>query len=144
MNGSVMKVGAAAVAGAAGLGPLDSLSLVLFNVPISVVVMAAAGSLLSFAYDGDGPAISRKRMFFLAVTNTSLACAAVAVFPGAFGWEWASSKIEGSMALLFALSARFVAQPFIRFIPELLSKWLRIGKYYQGQRNDPENQESNK
>ena len=114
---------------------LNNWSIALFNVPITVIGMAAAGSILSFAYEAEGskPKMTRKKMYFLAVANTVLASAAVAVLPSWLGWTWVSKGgMEGSLALLVAASARFVIPAILSMPKELLSKFFGIGKYYKG------------
>lgn len=124
----------AAGGGLAITGWLNNISISLFNVPVTVVAMAAAGALLSFAYNVDGDEeMPRKKLFILVMANTMLACAAVAVLPQWLGWSWNSSKIEGSLALLFAALARFVIPWGLGLVPELgkeiLSKWFKLGQY---------------
>lgn len=131
----------AAGGGLAIMGGLNNLSISLFNVPITVVFMAAAGALLSFAYNVDGDdKMPRRKLFVLVLANTMLACAAVAVLPQWLGWSWNSPKIEGSLALLFAAIARFAVPWGLKVMPELakeiLSKWFRLGEYKQEARKD--------
>lgn len=132
---------AAAGGGLAMAGALNNLSITLFNVPITVVFMAAAGALLSFAYNVEGDEkMPRRKLFVLVIANTMLACAAVAVLPQWLGWDWNSPKIEGSLALLFASLARFVIPWALKLIPdigkEVVSKWFKIGDYKQTPRKD--------
>lgn len=133
----------AAGGGLALTGWLNNISISLFNVPITVVAMAAAGALLSFAYNIEGDdKMPRRRLYVLVVANTMLACAAVAVVPQWMDWSWNSPKIEGSLALIFAALARFVIPLGLKLIPEMgreiLSKWFKLGEYKQDPRKDYE------
>lgn len=117
-----------------GLGVTSALlndwSLALFNVPVTVLGMAAAGSILSFAYDVDGGVkMSRKRLYFLAIANAIIAAATVSLIPKWMGWDWMNHGLEGSLALLLAATARFAIPAFIKLIPEIISRILKLGKY---------------
>lgn len=114
---------------------LNNWSMALFNIPVTVIGMAAAGSILSFAYEPEGaPApMSRKKLYFLAVANTIFAAASVSILPDWLGWKWLSNAgMEGSFALLLAAGARFLIPVLITMPKELLSKWFGVGKYYKG------------
>lgn len=125
---------AAAGGGLAITGLLNDLSISLFNVPLTVVFMAFAGAMLSFAYNIEGDEkISRRKFYGLIVANTIFACAAVAVIPQWLGWVWASPKIEGSLALLFAAIARFIVPLLLKFLPDILKRLTKIGEYKQNQ-----------
>jgi hypothetical protein len=109
---------------------LNEISAALFSTPITTVFMAAVGSSLTYAYDLDGAApMSRKRMYFLAVANTAFATAAVVVLPKWLGWEWASNAMQGSLALLFAASARIVIPTIFGLAKEIVKKWFRLEQY---------------
>lgn len=114
---------------AAVVGAVDNFAVSLFNVPLSVIILAAAGCLLSYAYDGS-PEHTQKKKFYLSVlANTFSSCAAVSVVPHWFGWEWYSDKMEGSMAFLFGLSSRFAIPFFFKLMPEIIRRWFRVGEY---------------
>lgn len=109
---------------------LNDWSLALFNVPVTVLGMAAAGSILSFAYDVDGGTkMSRKKLYFLAAANAVFAAAAVSLVPQWLGWGWMNHGLEGSFALLLAAVARFAIPAFLKLIPEIISKLFRLDKY---------------
>lgn len=131
MDGSMIKTLATVGAvGIAGLGPLDSVSLYLFNVPVHIIFMAFLGASLSYAFQVDGEAPSpKKKMYVSIAANTVLATAAVAVLPSMLGWDWYSTKVEGSMALLFAAGARWFIPLFIKTLPEIVRKWFKLGEY---------------
>src|SRR5690606_16606624 len=88
---------------------LNNWSLALFNVPVTVLGMAAAGSILSFAYDVEdgGKKMSRNRLYFLAAANAIFAAATVSLIPQWMGWDWMNHGLEGSLSLLLAAVARF-------------------------------------
>lgn len=109
---------------------INNWSLSLFNVPVTVLGMAAAGSILSFAYDMEGgKKMTRKRLYFLAAANTVLAAAAVSLIPQWMGWTWMNQGLHGSFALLLAAVARFAIPAFLHLIPEIISRIFRLGKY---------------
>lgn len=111
-------------------GLLDKWAVSLFNVPLTVIGMAAAGALLSFAYDIEGEKpMKRSKLYFLVFANTVLASAAVSAFPYAFDWKPMSVGLAGSVALLLAAAARFFIPAFIKLPGELIRKWFKLGEY---------------
>lgn len=134
------KILTAGVLAAAGMGPLDSVALYLFDVSASTIFMALAGAILSFAYsEGDAtPDMSKKRMYFLVVANTIISVALVAVLPEMLGWHWYSDRVEGSVVLLIAASAKVTIPFFFKTLPELLRKWLKLGEVVPPKRNNDE------
>lgn len=114
---------------AAITGALNQSAISLFNVPLNVIILAAAGCLLSYAYEGQ-PEHTQKKKFYLSVAaNTLTAVAAVSVVPSFLGWGWYDDKMQGSVAFLFALSARFAVPFFFKMVPEIMRRWFRIGEY---------------
>lgn len=130
----------AGAAGAAGLGPLDSISLYLFGVPISVIFMALCGAAIShtFHLDGDKP-LSKKKVYLSITGNTVVASATISFLPEMLGWDWYSPRVEGSMALVFALASRMVIPLFFKTLPEAVRKWLRVGEYNTNKKASDEN-----
>lgn len=110
-------------------GFLNSITLSLFNVPLNVIILAAAGCLLSYAYEGNSEHVEKKKFYFSVLANTFTACAAVSVVPHFLGWGWYSDKMQGSVAFLFALGARFAIPFFFKMMPEIIRRWFRIGEY---------------
>ena len=110
-------------------GMLNQFTISLFNVPINVIILAAAGCLLSYAYEGHPEHVEKKKFYFSVLANTFTACAAVSVVPHFMGWDWYSDKMQGSVAFLFALSARFAIPFFFKMMPEIIRRWFRIGEY---------------
>lgn len=141
MDGSVTKTLTATGIAAIGLGPLDAVSFSLFGATSTTLFMALVGAAISFAYNEgeDAPPLPKKRMYFLILANTLVSTAAVSVLPGLLGWEWYSTKIEGSVALLLAVSARFTIPLFVKTLPELIRKWFRIGEYNTNKGDGNEN-----
>ena len=118
---------AAATTGIAGI--VNDFTISLFNVPLNVIILAAAGCLLSYAYDGYSEHVQKKKFYFSVLANTFTACAAVSVVPHFMGWDWYSDKMQGSVAFLFALSARFAVPFFFKLMPEIIRRWFRVGEY---------------
>lgn len=124
---------AASAAVAVGMGPLDAFSLSLFNVPVNVIFLAFLGAALSNAYSDDPPsALSKPKLYVILLANTLISTACVAVLPQALGWSWYNSKIEGSVAFLLAMSARFAIPLLIKTFPEILRRWFKLGEYNDG------------
>lgn len=121
--GGVSLLGTATVASVIGW---NDLSIPLFGVRVTVIMMAAGGAFASFAY-GD-PVRPRAKLFTLAAVNTFLASVIVAVAPAMLGWQWASPKLEPPLAALVAIGCRWVVPSLITMIPELLRKILRLEK----------------
>lgn len=63
----------------------NDISRPLFGVPLTVLAMAAAGSLIGFAYTP--PVESRKKLYTMALANTILAAWFVVLVPAWQGWE---------------------------------------------------------
>lgn len=80
-------------------------SVPLFGVPLTVLMMAFAGSAIGGAYGT--PIKDRKSLFITVAAHMFLATVCVAVFPGALGWDWFSPKLEAPLAGLLAFAARF-------------------------------------
>lgn len=104
----------------------NDVSLPFFGVHLTVITMAAGGAIVSFAY-GD-PITSRKKLYTLAIANTFIASAAVAVLPAALGWEWVQTGLQPALAALIAAGARWFVPAFITIIPEFLRKVFRLDK----------------
>lgn len=144
MDGSMTKSITAASLAAAGLAPLDAVSLSLFGVASTTVFMALAGAVISFAYNEgeEAPKLPRRRMYFLILANAAVSTALVSILPGLAGWEWYSSKVQGSIALLLAVSARWAIPVFFKLLPEiakdLVSKWFGIGIYHKPKKDKDE------
>lgn len=120
LAGTALAIGAAATA----VGNWNDLSIPLFGVRVTVIMMAAGGAFASFAY-GD-PVKPRSKLYTLAAVNTFLAAIVVAVFPPMLGWQWSSPKIEPPLAALVAIGARWIVPAAITMVPELLRKILRL------------------
>jgi hypothetical protein len=132
----------AAVGGAALLWTwINAATTELFNTTIIVVFLSALGAWLSFSYADDSrpnaKPLTRKRLYYLAVTNTLLAVTCVGVLPSLLGWTWYNSKLEGSVAFLFAFGARHVAPLFLESLPEIFRKWFKIGEYRTAKEPEP-------
>lgn len=132
MNNKLALVGSAGSVWAA----MNAITVELFNVPIGVVNLAIVGALLSYGYDFDEKKkpISRKRYFASLITNVIASTSAVTIMPGVLGWDWYNTKMEGSVAFLLALTARFTIPKIFRAIQtfnisEGLRKWFRVGEY---------------
>lgn len=123
----VTKVTVASMAGISAWAIANDVAISLFNVQLSTVAMAATGALLSLSYANDNePKLKRRNVYLSFVANTLFAASAVAVFPSWLGWDWYSNKIEGSVALLMAASARFMVPALIKLPGELLRKWFKL------------------
>lgn len=107
-------------------GIINDMSVSLFNVSLSVIVLSCTGACLSYAWDmDDEKPIPKKQMYKRILAITFFTTAAVAVFPAWLGWEW-TPKLEGSLGLLMAASARFVVPAAVKMVPEVLRKLFRL------------------
>lgn len=127
--------------GSISLKVLDEISLSLFNVPLTVVGMAAAGALLGFAYaDESDEKMTRGQVYKLALANTVFTVCAVAVLPGWLGWSWYNEDIQGAFSLLLAASARFIIRVLIKLPAEIVRKYLGLGmQRITGDKNGDDN-----
>jgi len=119
-----------------GAGALSAVGLIndwtveFLPVQVTTIFMAIAGAFLAFSYTDESAAkIPRKKMYTLAITNAIFTIAAVSFFPQMFGWDWFSTKVEGTVALMMAGAARFVVPLFLKKLPELWDKWFGLGDY---------------
>lgn len=128
--------------GLVNLGFINDASIAIFNLPILVPIMACTGAILSFAYDDDDDKkktkLSKKKAVFLVLANTLVVTALVSVLPGYFGWSWYSPKMQGSLALILAASAKFIIPVFKTLLLELVRKWFRLGEYKKEEGGDDE------
>lgn len=116
----------AGVAGASWLSLINNASLQLFNVPLVVVGMAAAGTLLSFGWSPSGT--SRMKMYAMAAMITFLSTVSVAVVPAFMGWDWVTPAREAPLAGLLGISGRFVIPALIKLAPEIMRKIFKLDK----------------
>ena len=79
---------------------------------------------------------------FLVIASTVITTAAVAVFPEMLGWNWYSAKLQGSVALLMAASARFVIPLAIKTLPEIVRKWFKVGEYRVSDKTEEQSDET--
>lgn len=95
---------------------LDAITMPFLGVPLRVVGMALGGAIASFAYGRRLP--DRGRLFFLAIANTFLGCAAVAILPHMFHWEWMRPEFEPPLAGLVAFGLRWAVPAFVTVAPQ--------------------------
>lgn len=140
-----MKAQTAAAIPLVWASSINNWSVPFFNVPMTVVSMAALGSLLSFAW---GEREEKKsRLYLIALASTFMGIITVAVFPDMMGWEWVSDPIKPPLAGGVALAMRFVFPNVITLLPEVLRKIFRLdndtsSKSYRGERHNQHNQRS--
>lgn len=102
----------------------NDITIPLFGVKLTVVSMAAAGALVSFAY---GKKVeSRKVLYTLAAANTFLGSIGAAILPAALGWEWVKPELTPALAAIIAIAARWIVPAAIDLVPEFLRKILRL------------------
>lgn len=107
-------------------GLVNQWSIQLFNVPLTVVGMTVAGTLLSYGY---GPKIeSRKALYLQALFIAFLSTTVVAVVPEFMDWDWVTPKLQAPLGGLLAVMGRFTIDPAIKLIPEVLRKIFRLDK----------------
>lgn len=123
-----LKVGAAltAVGTVAGGFFLKGNIVPFFNVSISTLGMAAAGSMIAFAYGT--PVDSRKKLYGYAIGGTFIGVWAVQILPGWLGWGWyVDAKMAPPLAGVIALLSRWIVPFIIEQIPVLFKRIFNTG-----------------
>lgn len=127
MDSLIATVIGATTIGISQVTGFNAITLPLFNVPVTVLTMAAGGALVSFAH-GD-PVRDRGALFKLAAANTFIGVILVAVIPPAFGWQWAKPEVVPPLAALVAWACRWVVPNFIKYVPEIVQRLFKLNKY---------------
>lgn len=115
--------------GALNLSAVDRVPIYFTNVPLATVFMAFVGSALFHAWDDSVRDMPRKKMYVSVLFFTMLSTTCVAVLPSMMGWEWYSTKLEGSLAFLFSVGAPHLIPIVKTLLPELARKWFRLGDH---------------
>ena len=122
----MLKTTGAAVGGLSWVGMINQWSVQLFNVPLTVVGMAAAGTFISFGY---GPKAENRRTIYMeALFITFLSVVTVTVLPAILGWQWVKPELQGPFAGFLGVLGRFSFEPLRALFPELLRKVFRLDK----------------
>lgn len=95
--------------------------LPFFGVSITTLGMAAAGSMIAFAYGT--PVDSRRKLYGYAIGGTFIGVWAVLILPGWLKWSWYLPIMEPPMAGAVALFSRWLV-PFV--VENLPALWARI------------------
>lgn len=95
-----------------GLTSLNEITTPFFGVPLTVLAMAAAGSLIGFAYTP--PLESRQKLYTLAMANTVLAAWFVVLIPEWQGWSIKPILLPPLAGLTGAASVIIVPMMFKR------------------------------
>lgn len=101
--------------------PFLEVRLPFFNAPITVVGMAAAGAVMSFAFGP--PEASRKKLFFVALAATFIGTCAVTVLPAAFGLAWVTPIVVPPLAFFLAFLTRYVVPLVLKLLPALGARY---------------------
>lgn len=110
----------AAMASAATNVIVPAAGIPFFDVRLTTVGMAAAGSLIAFAYGT--PVKSRKRLFGYAIGGVFIGVWIVQLAPAWFGWAWYSPALEPPLAGIIALLSRWIVPFFIEQTPSILRR----------------------
>lgn len=125
-----MALKVAAVGTAAGVGLAEVFAsgtlLPFFNVTISTLGMATAGSMLAFAYGT--PVSSRRKLYGYAIGGTFIGVWAVQVLPHWLGWQWYDPKMEPPIAGTVALLSRWIVPFVVENLPALWRRIFNTGK----------------
>lgn len=97
-------------------------ALPFFNVGLSTLGMAAAGSMIGFAYGT--PVTSRRKLYGYAIGGTFIGVWVVQILPSWLGWQWYSPTMEGPMAGIVALLSRWLVSSLIEHIPVIWDKFI--------------------
>lgn len=95
-----------------GLSSFNDITTPLFGVPLTVLAMAAAGSLIGFAYTP--PLESRKKLYTLALANTILAAWFVVLIPEWQNWIIKPILLPPLAGLTAAANCIFIPMIFAR------------------------------
>lgn len=96
-------------------------TLPFFGVSITTLGMAAAGSMIAFAYGT--PVDSRRKLYGYAIGGTFIGVWAVQILPKWLAWEWYLPVMEPPLAGAIALISRWLVPFVVENIPDL---WNRI------------------
>lgn len=96
-------------------------TLPFFGVSITTLGMAAAGSMIAFAYGT--PVENRRKLFGYAIGGTFIGVWAVQILPKWLAWEWYLPVMEPPLAGAVALLSRWLVPFVVEHIPDL---WRRI------------------
>ncbi len=125
MINSMLKV-TGGVAGAASVGGLvNEWAVALFDVPLTVVLMALFGAVFSYGI-GKNTDIRGLKLYFQVIAFAFASIVVVSVIPDWFGLTWATPKIEAPLAGIVGLVARFAWPALYKLFPALASKWLGV------------------
>lgn len=100
---------------------INGLSVPVLGVPLTVLAMAAAGSLVGFAYTP--PVESRSRLYTLALANTMLATWFVVLIPEWRGWV-VSPVAQPPLAGVMAAANCVVVPMLFKRLPQLVTRFL--------------------
>lgn len=120
----MLKTTGAGLGGLTWIATVNNWAIQLFNVPLAVVGMAAAGTLLSFGYGQSN--MPRKKLFGYALGIVFLVTVSVAVVPAFMGWEWVTPQREAPLAGLLGAGGRFIVPALIKAVPEIIRKIFRL------------------
>lgn len=110
-------------------------NLPFFEVTMTTLGMATAGSMLGFAYGT--PVKSRKKLFGYAVGGIFVGVWSVKVMPLWFGWEWyVHADMAGPVAGAVALVSRWLIPLILESLPALVRRILNTGGHSGGTRNE--------
>ena len=92
-----------------------------FDVSVSTLGMAAAGSMIAFAYGT--PVESRTKLYGYAIGGMFVGIWSVKILPQSMGWDWyIMESMQPPLAGLIALVSRWVIPLFIDQIPSILRR----------------------
>lgn len=95
-------------------------ALPFFDVRLSTVGMASAGSLIAFAYGT--PVRNRVKLFGYAIGGVFIGVWLVQLVPPLLGWAWYSPALEPPLAGVVALLSRWIVPFFIEQLPYFLRR----------------------
>lgn len=113
---AVSAIFAAAATNAVEPGAL----LPFFDVRLTTVGMASAGSLIAFAYGT--PVRDRRKLFGYAIGGVFIGVWVVQLLPAWLGWAWYSTALEPPLAGVVALLSRWIVPFFIENAPAFLRR----------------------
>lgn len=101
--------------------------LPFFGVSITTLGMAAAGSMIAFAYGT--PVSTRRKLYGYAVGGIFIGVWAVQVLPAVMGWVWYKPEVmEPPIAGAVALLSRWIMPFVVENLPALWARVFNTGK----------------
>jgi hypothetical protein len=119
--GALKVMAVASVLGSLAGQVIDGAALPFFNVGVSTLGMATAGSMLAFAYGT--PVKTRRKLYGYAFGGIFIGVWLVQILPVWLAWHWYNAELmQAPMAGLIALLSRWIVPFVIEEVPVILRR----------------------